>query len=116
MVAVLVFNPLMPGTIDAFVFDEISDPQTAGKEFSITIRAVDSNGNTVEDYDGTATLALTAGTGSITPTTANFSAGIATLNVTLDEAIDNQSITANDEANGAGGQSNFFDVNPQPDP
>ena len=53
-------------TLDHFVFNAISSPQTAGSAFSITITAKASNGNTVASYTGTPTLSVS--TGTISPT------------------------------------------------
>ncbi|PWN07788.1 Ig-like domain-containing protein [Rhodohalobacter mucosus] len=96
------------GAAASFSFDTITSPQTAGANFVITITALDSEGNTANGYNGTATLTTTAGT--ITPASATFTAGVASLGVDVSGAGTGQTITAADGA--VAGTSNTFDVNP----
>ena len=71
--------------LNEFVFSSITNPQTAGTPFSITITAKDANGNTVSSYNGTNTLTVSLGSISPTNTTA-FTAGVWTGSVTLSQA------------------------------
>ncbi|WP_340103379.1 filamin/ABP280 repeat domain-containing protein [Rhodohalobacter sp. 8-1] len=95
-----------PGAASAFSFDTISSPQTAGTGFTITLSALDGEGNTAVDYNGTTTLTTTAGT--INPATADFTSGTTSVNVTVSDAGTDQTITAEDGA--ITGISNTFDV------
>jgi hypothetical protein len=95
-----------PAAADNFVFGTVSSPQTAGQVFSITITAEDEFGNRATGYAGTAALSTTAGT--ITPSSATFGSGQATLNVSVSDAGTGQSISATDNA--ITGTSNTFDV------
>ena len=96
------------GSLDHFVFNTISTPQTAGVAFSITITAKDTAGNTVTSYTGNPTLTYSAGT--ISPTTTGaFAAGTKTVSVTVTTAGTGVTITATDGS--ATGTSNTFDVN-----
>ena len=98
------------GSIASYDISTISSPQTAGVDFSITITALDANGNTATGYNGTADLSTTAGT--ITPaTTASFTSGTITLDVSVSEAGADQTITATDGTdNTISDTSNSFDV------
>ncbi|MCA1800268.1 MAG: Ig-like domain-containing protein, partial [Actinobacteria bacterium] len=95
-----------PGAVDSFVFNTIASPQTAGQPFSITIETQDEFENRATGYSGSPGLSTTAGT--ITPSTATFSSGQVTLDVTVSEAGTDQSITATDGT--VTGTSNAFDV------
>jgi hypothetical protein len=94
------------GQATAFAFDTIASPQTAGAGFTVSLTAQDGEGNTAADYSGTATLTTTAGT--ITPSTADFTSGTASVNVTVIDAGAAQTITAEDGV--ITGTSNTFDV------
>ncbi|MCA1800548.1 MAG: hypothetical protein LC650_04575, partial [Actinobacteria bacterium] len=94
------------GAASAFTFDTISSPQTAGEAFTISISAEDSEGNTADSYNGTASLSTTAGT--IDPATADFTSGAATVNATVSDAGTDQTLTAEDGA--ITGTSNEFDM------
>ncbi len=97
------------GELVSFVFDAI-DPQDTGVAFSITITAADEYGNAVTGY--TATAALTVLTGAISPitTTAGFTAGVWTDNVTITLRGAN-TITATDgEITGDSGTFNVYDT------
>ncbi|MCA1800198.1 MAG: Ig-like domain-containing protein, partial [Actinobacteria bacterium] len=96
------------GASSSYSIDTIDSPQTAGTPFEITITAQDGNLNIATGYSGTATLSTTAGT--ITPGTANFTAGVATLDVEVTDAGTGQTITAVDGTLSA--TSNTFDVDP----
>jgi hypothetical protein len=95
-------------TLDHFVFNTISSPQTAGTAFSITITAKASNGNTVTSYTGTPTLSVS--TGTISPTiTGAFSSGVWTGMVTVTGAGSGVTLGVND-GSGHTGTSNSFTV------
>jgi adhesin/invasin len=96
------------GTATSYSIDTIGSPQTAGTPFEITITALDGNLNTATGYSGPATLSTTAGT--ITPGTANFTDGVATLDVDVTDAGTGQTITAIDGTLST--TSNTFDVDP----
>jgi hypothetical protein len=97
------------GVLDHFDFSTISSPQTAGTAFSVTITAVDLNGNTVTSYTGI--NALTASTGTISPTsTLAFTAGVWTGSVTLTSAGAGRSIGTTGSTKS--GTSGTFTVNP----
>jgi adhesin/invasin len=87
-------------------FDAITSPQSVDSPFSISITALDSEGNTAESYQGTANLSTTAGT--INPTTADFSNGTVTLEVEVSSEVTGATITATDDA--ITGTSGTFDV------
>ena len=99
------------GPASSYSFATIGSPQQAGVAFGITITALDSQGNTADSYAGTANLSTTAGT--ISPATAGFTGGVASLSVDVSEAGSAQSITATDQGDGSiTGTSNTFDVDP----
>ena len=84
--------------------------QTAGTAFSITITAIDQDGNTFTGYTGTNTLTASTGTGTISPTTTGaFVAGVWTGSVTLTKAGTGISISTS--GGGTTEQSNTFTVN-----
>jgi len=87
-------------------FDTISSPQTAGNPFVIALTAFDSNGNIADGYSGTANLTTTAGT--ITPGSVTFNAGEASSNVTVSQAGNNLTLSAEDGV--ITGTSNPFNV------
>ena len=92
-----------------FVFSNVSNSQTAGKAFSITITAKSSTGSTVTSYTGTNTLTVSSGTISPTSTGA-FTAGVWTGQVTLSQAGTGISISTS--GGGKSGKSNSFNVDP----
>ena len=95
-------------SLDYFVFNTVSTPQTAGSAFSITITAKASNGNTITSYTGKPTLSIS--TGTINPTvTGAFSNGVWTGTVTTTGAGSDVTITATDGSHS--GTSNSFNVN-----
>ncbi|MCW4002933.1 MAG: PKD domain-containing protein [Candidatus Bathyarchaeota archaeon] len=100
------------GALHHFVFDTITSPKTVGTPFSITITAKDAFENTVTSYVGTNTLTVSAGTISITTTTA-FTGGVWTGDVSITPTGDDITIsTAASADNTKTGISNAFDVNP----
>ena len=96
-------------SLDHFVFNAVSSPQTSGSAFGITITAKDSNGNTVTSYTGTLSLSVSSGTVSPTVTGA-FSSGVWTGSVTVTPPSSGVAITATDGTHS--GVSNSFTVNP----
>ena len=95
-------------SLDHYVFNTISTPQTAGSPFIITIAAKASNGNTITSYTGKPTLSIS--TGTINPTvTGAFSNGIWTGTVTTTGAGSDVTIMATDGSHP--GASNSFNVN-----
>jgi len=65
-----------PSAADHFAIGAIPSPQIAGVPVNVTIRAVDSNGNTVPNYGGDAVLSANTGAGSMTPELIQFTNGI----------------------------------------
>ena len=57
--------PVVPSALDRFVISTITSPVTAGAPVAVTIRAADTNGNTVPGFDGSAVLNANTGSGSI---------------------------------------------------
>ena len=95
-------------SLDHYVFNTISTPQTAGSSFTITITAKSSNGNTFTSYTGKPALSIS--TGTINPTvTGAFSNGVWTGTVTTTGAGSDVTIMATDGSHS--GSSNSFNVN-----
>jgi len=95
-------------SLDYYVFNTVSTPQTAGSAFTITITAKASNGNTITSYTGKPTLSIS--TGTINPTvTGAFSNGVWTGTVTMTGAGSDVTIMATDGSHS--GASNSFNVN-----
>jgi len=85
--------------------------QTAGEEFQITIRAIDSNGNIVDSYSGE--LELSSNSTIDGNTTIQISGGETDHDITLNQAGTNITISAEDtETFGIEGTSDSFVVNP----
>src|SRR5262249_17534875 len=66
---------VVPNALDHFVVANIPSPQAAGAPVSVTIRAVDTNGNTVA-FSGDGLLLPNTGAGSITPNVVTFAGGV----------------------------------------
>ena len=99
--------------VSGFAFNTITGPLTAGTPVSVTIRAVDSGGNTVPGYAADATLNANTGTNSITPNLVTFTNGTWTGNVTCFGAGGAVALTCADfSAPPKLGTSNSFVVNP----
>lgn len=106
---------VIPAGVAAFAFNTISGPLTAGVPTSVTIRAVDSGGNTVPSYAADAILAANTGTGSVTPEQVTFSGGTWTGMVTFKGSGGSVGLTCADySAPPRTGTSNSFVVNPGP--
>jgi hypothetical protein len=99
------------GSLASFTFGTISSP-TAGTPFMITITAYDASGNVATNYAGTAML--TDVTGSLSPTSATFIAGVYSGPVTISKTMVNDAITVTDSASGVTATSTAFTVSPGP--
>jgi hypothetical protein len=75
--------PVLASSVAGFAIEAISGPLTAGVAVSVTIRATDSGGNTIPDYDGDALLSANTGLNSISPNAITFSNGLWTGDVTF---------------------------------
>ena len=102
------FN-VVAGSIDHFVFNTISSPQTAGTAFSVTITAKDTSGNTVTGYTGSASFTDLSGSISL-KSTGVFTNGVLTATVEITKAFTSDTINATDTTTGAKGTSNSFNV------
>jgi hypothetical protein len=104
-----------PSSLDHFVVGTIASPQTAGVAFSATIRAVDSNGNTVPNFNGDGLLQANTGTGSMTPENITFASGVWNGSLTFRGAGGAVAFTCSDfSAPPRTGTSNSFRVDPGP--
>lgn len=93
--------------IAQFIIAQINSPQIAGTAFQVSAVAADQFGNTVTNFNQTATL--TDGTGSISPTqTSNFANGSWNGPVTVTQTTDNNYITLRNGS--VQSQSNQFSV------
>ena len=99
----------VPGPLDHFIFDTIASSQTAGTPFAVTITAQDAWDNTV-DYDGNASLSDQ--TGSVSPTTINFTDGSWSGDVTITQATAPGTDILSVGGGGKTGESNTFVINP----
>jgi hypothetical protein len=95
-----------PGVLDHFEFTNIPSPQAIGVPFLTTITAKDYLGNTVTNINGS--VALSAVSGSINPTTMVLLSGIGTENIALDTISSGNQVIAN--GTGHIGKSNTFNV------
>lgn len=66
---------VIPSAPDHFEIADIVTPQTAGQPVQVTIRATDSSGNTVPDFNGDAIISANTGPGSVSPQAITFSGG-----------------------------------------
>jgi hypothetical protein len=106
---------VIPAGTHHFAFNTITGPITAGVPTPITIRAVDSGGNTVPTYAADAILTSNTGTGSIIPSQVTFANGTWTGNVIFKGAGGAVALTCADySAPPKTGTSNTFVVNPGP--
>lgn len=95
------------GNVSFITIDEIESPQEVGVAFPVSMTAKDQSGNTVNGYNSTASLNITIG--GISPSEVNFSEGKVTVNITAEEAAEEQVITVTDsEAPSINGESNTF--------
>jgi hypothetical protein len=74
---------VVPAGLDHFVVAAIASPQTAGVAVAVTIHAVDSNGNTVPNFNGDALMLANTGAGSMTPEVVTFAGGAWSGNLTF---------------------------------
>ncbi len=106
---------VIPAGVARFAFNTVTGPVTAGVPVAVTIRAVDSGGNTVPTYAADAILTSNTGTGSISPSLVTFTNGTWTGNVTMFGAGGAVALTCADySAPPKTGTSNNFAVNPGP--
>jgi len=106
---------VIPSDVDHFVVTTISSPQVAGVPVNVTIRATDSNGNTIPGYAGDAVLVANTGAGSIVPEFVTFTAGVWTGPMVFKGAGGAVSFAVADfSAPPHIGSSNNFTVNPGP--
>jgi hypothetical protein len=102
-----------PGALGAFTLSAITSPQTAGIPIaSVTITAVDANGNKVTSYVSSTALTETAGGvgGSITQSPIAFVNGTWSGSLTVTKSGSGVTITAS--CGGKTGASGSFNVNP----
>ncbi|MBI3539809.1 MAG: hypothetical protein HY076_06010, partial [Candidatus Eisenbacteria bacterium] len=106
---------VIPSAVAMFVVGTIASPQTAGVPVAVTIRATDTNGNTIPNYAGDAVLVANTGSGSITPELITFTNGVWAGAMTFKGAGGAVSFTCADfSAPPHTGTSNSFTVNPGP--
>ena len=107
--------PVIPSSVDHFVVSTIASPQVAGVPVAVTIRATDSNGNTITNYAGDAVLVANTGAGSIVPEFVTFTAGVWSGPMVFKGAGGSVSFSVADfSAPPHIGASNTFTVNPGP--
>ena len=100
---------------DHFEIDPVATPQTAGVPVEVTIRATDSNNNTITDYFGDAILVANTGPGSISPQAITFTNGVWTNDMIFKGAGGAVSFTCSDFSSPPHtGTSNTFQVLPGP--
>ena len=106
---------VIPSDVDHFVVSTITSPQVAGVPVGVTIRATDSNGNTIPGYAGDAVLVANTGAGSIVPEFVTFTAGVWSGPMVFKGAGGAVSFAVADfSAPPHIGSSNNFTVNPGP--
>ncbi|MBN2170248.1 MAG: hypothetical protein JW819_02875 [Candidatus Krumholzibacteriota bacterium] len=104
-----------PSTVHHFEFDAVAGPVTAGGTLSVTIRAADSAGNTIPDFNETASLQCNTGPGTITPELITFASGSWMGDVELRGAGGGVILTCSDfSAQPHTGSSNAVQVLPGP--
>ncbi len=96
-----------PGSLHHFAFQNVTSPQTAGRQFNITITAEDANNNRVTTFTNSSTISDNTGTISPTTTT-SFISGQWTGNVIITKKQKDVKITAS--SNSVISQSNQFNV------
>jgi hypothetical protein len=106
---------VIPSGADHFEISTISSPQVAGVAVAVTIRATDSNGNTIPNYAGDAIVQANTGPGSIAPEFISFTNGVWAGPMIFKGSGGAVSITVSDfAAPPHTGTSNSFTVNPGP--
>jgi len=101
-----------PDTMVGFVIAEVISPQVAGVPFSLVVRAVDANNNTVTTFTGTVNLTVSGG-GTITPNvSSNFINGVWNGSVSISNTGSMRQITVSNGSFSA--NSNHFTVNAGP--
>ncbi|GFO56426.1 hypothetical protein GMSM_34330 [Geomonas sp. Red276] len=97
------------GALDHFAVSTVGTV-TAGVPFALTVTAKDASGNTIPDFTGTSSLAVSAGS-SITPAiTSAFTAGTWSGEVTVLTAGTGRTITGTNSQGSQSGTGNPFDV------
>jgi len=107
----LVNIPVTHGSLDHFAFSTIPDCTAGSTIFNVTITAQDQFNNRVQNFNSTATLSSNTGANTFTPTTAPFTSGQCTLNVTIYKATYPGTARLTCSYAGKSGQSNTFIVN-----
>jgi hypothetical protein len=106
---------VIPAAPDHFEIETIASPQVAGVPVEVTIRATDSNSNTITDFFGDAILAANTGAGSISPQAISFTGGVWTGDMIFKGAGAAVSFTCSDFSSPPHtGTSNTFQVLPGP--
>jgi predicted RNA-binding protein with TRAM domain len=104
-----------PSAPHHFEIDTIASPLVAGQSVVVTIRATDSGGNTIPDYDGDAVLTANTGPGSISPEAITFASGVWTGNMVFRGAGGAVQFNCSDFSSPPHvGTSNSFEVLPGP--
>jgi hypothetical protein len=95
-----------------FRFDTITSPQVAGSAITVTVDAIDGDGNVTTAFNGSATLNGTFSSthGDPVYSTLNFTNGVATGTATTYTAETGRTLTAT--SGSITGTSNLFDVDP----
>lgn len=98
-----------PGTISSFSFDPIGSPQTAGDTLELTVRAVNSSGQTVNTYNAQVNLSATTGPGTVLTGDVIFVNGLWTGSIVPTKAAQEVRLQITDFS-GVSGQSGAFEV------
>jgi hypothetical protein len=96
--------------LDHFDFSSIGVTQIVNTDFSITITAKDGSNNPYTGSIGTGTLAVSP-TGTVSPSTVTFTAGVATMTVKIGE-VHLTAVALTVSADSKSGTSTTFIVNP----
>lgn len=67
---------VLSGSAQQFVIEPLPASVTAGQAVTVTIRAADAGGNTIDDFHGDAVLTANTGAGSISPESVSFTGGV----------------------------------------
>lgn len=109
---IILFMPCISfAQLDHFRFSAISNPQTVGIPFTVTVFAESANGNRY-DTTGTWTLAAFPTPQSMTPATISIMGGVGTVNVILRRAVYGDSAYLYISGFQGRNNSNVFRVNP----
>ncbi|MCM0083260.1 MBG domain-containing protein [Geomonas sp. Red32] len=97
------------GALDHFDVSTVGTG-TAGTPFALTVTAKDASGNTIPDFTGTASLAVSGGSSIAPATTSAFTAGVWSGEVSVLTSGTGRTITATNSLGSQSGTSNAFDV------